>query len=164
MAQRFPHPSSGRVLDHRRGQHYDIYHFKIKGGSPVLNHAFVTGGRGSRIVNAITGDSYCSFHTVGSVYEADYFRVRICGAFPKRNMLCDLYYDTPREYETHFQTTLSDETKKAWYESHRQVSNLDALELNVDLGKHEAAAIAGGAAAIASTLVRSETLNAPFSF
>jgi len=105
----------------RNRQSNALYYFRIK-SSPIMQHAFTTGGRGSRIVNAITGDSYYSHHTVGSAYEMDYFRVRIPGAFSKWQAPCDLYYDSPDEFEAHFQTKLNATTKKIWQDEHRNAN------------------------------------------
>lgn len=90
---------------------WNLYHFKY--GKGMTGNAFTCNKRGDSIVNAVTGINYYLGHKVGSKYEQLYFTVRIPGES------VDLFYDSPSEFEQHFQIKLRELTKQAWVLKHK---------------------------------------------
>jgi hypothetical protein len=74
----------------------------------VFVEKYGSGGQGSQIRNAVTGQRYQ--HIVGSADEDFYFKVAdTTSAIP-----LTLFYETPEEYEQHQYTRVSDSVKENW--------------------------------------------------
>ena len=89
---------------------------------------------GQRIINAMTGSFYDI--NVGSRDESRLFKVSTSQPFHKHTnfmgeevidadgyQINTLFYDTPEQYEKHKGVTVSDNTKKEWYERHPHVEH-----------------------------------------
>jgi hypothetical protein len=77
--------------------------------------------RSSYIINAITGENYPFLF--GSANEKLLFKINMSNELTKTMRLIHnewirepsfLYYDSPEQFERHFDWTISDETKKRW--------------------------------------------------
>jgi hypothetical protein len=68
---------------------------------------------GSSIRCAMTGH-YFSEYKVGSCNEDYFFKVCLSGIIPECPFGKFLYYSSPNEYENHFNTEVTDETKYLW--------------------------------------------------
>lgn len=64
---------------------------------------------GSRIRNAVTG--FFEEKMVGRIDEFNYFKVTLSGQLGQNPSSKHLYYDSPQQYEVHFQTIVDDEMK-----------------------------------------------------
>jgi hypothetical protein len=87
---------------------------------------YTSGNIGTRIRNAVSGIRYN--YKVGSRDEDLLFSVKIATG----EILPDegaLYYDNPEQYERHFFTKISQETKKQWYEKNVKARQINALKL-----------------------------------
>lgn len=73
---------------------------------------FGSGGQGTSIINAVTGNKYNI--KVGSAEENLFFKVTDSTGFNGRNEPLMLYYDSPEQYENHYFTNVSQEAKKQW--------------------------------------------------
>jgi hypothetical protein len=73
---------------------------------------FGSGGQGTRIINAVTGNKYNI--KVGSAEENLFFKVTDSTGFNGRNEPLMLYYDSPEQYENHYFTNVSQDAKKQW--------------------------------------------------
>jgi hypothetical protein len=71
-----------------------------------------SGGQGTRIINAVTGNKYNI--KVGSAEENLFFKVTDSTGFNGRNEPLMLYYDCPEQYENHYFTNVSQNTKQQW--------------------------------------------------
>lgn len=78
----------------------------------VCIESYSSGDVGTRVYNAITGNSYP--FTVGSKQESKLFKVT--DAYGNRDVRTPrmLYYNNPEEYEKHFNVVLSSKIKDAW--------------------------------------------------
>ena len=74
---------------------------------------YMAGSPGSPIVNAVTGQKYAG-HIVGKFHEDLYFKVMLCSGENGPNPVT-LFYDSPSQYEKHFQRTVSDRNQNIWY-------------------------------------------------
>ena len=74
---------------------------------------FASGCQGCSIRNAVTGIRDPN-SIVGSRAEDMYFKVAFCTGEtgPDTNIL---FYDTPEQYERHMHATVSESSKKAWF-------------------------------------------------
>jgi hypothetical protein len=85
----------------------------------IVKHigCFKSGSQGSYIRNAITGIRNYE-HKVGSFDENLYFKVNIAtGEYGKDPLV--LFYDTPKEHETQFFTSLNPDIKMNWQEKYQ---------------------------------------------
>ena len=71
-----------------------------------------SGSQGTRIVNAVTGNKYNI--KVGSAKENLLFKVIDATGFNGRKEPLMLYYDSPEQYENHYFTNVSQDTKQQW--------------------------------------------------
>jgi len=71
-----------------------------------------SGSQGSRIINAVTGTKYNI--KVGSAEENLFFKVTDSTGVNGRNEPLILYYDSPEQYENHYFTNVSSDTKQQW--------------------------------------------------
>lgn len=71
-----------------------------------------SGSQGTRIVNAVTGNKYNI--KVGSAKENLLFKVIDATGFNGRKEPLMLYYDSPEQYEEHYFTNISPDTKQQW--------------------------------------------------
>ena len=85
---------------------------KIDGKSRITIKNYGSGSQGSRIVNAVTGNKYNI--KVGSAKENLLFKVIDATGFNGRKEPLMLYYDSPEQYEQHYFTTISPDTKQQW--------------------------------------------------
>jgi len=67
---------------------------------------------GTHLRNAITGGYYDE--TVGSKRENLWFKVNNATAFGGRRNPAIMYFDTPEQFERHFNTTVSAKNKEMW--------------------------------------------------
>jgi hypothetical protein len=74
---------------------------------------FSSGIQGTTIRNAVTGARY-SGCLVGSQAEDLYFKVALCTGETKMERPT-LFYENPEQYERHMHTTVSESTKKYWF-------------------------------------------------
>ena len=72
---------------------------------------YSAGDSGSNIRNAETGDYYK--YKVGSKDEDLFFKLRLLTDKCDED-LTTLYYDSPEQYENHFNTVISDDVKEKW--------------------------------------------------
>jgi len=101
--------------------------FKIKStikGIPSISAYSTSILPGATIRNAVSGyleNDYAgrSIYKVGSINEELFFKanVSINGISGEPRIL---FYDSPEQYERHFRTTLSDETKNIWREKYNK--------------------------------------------
>ena len=75
--------------------------------------SYGSGQIGSRIRNAVTGQSY--LYLVGSKDEDHMFKVIDAVGRNGRKEPLFLFYDTPEQYENHQFIKLGQEVKEAWY-------------------------------------------------
>jgi len=85
---------------------------KIDGKSRITIKNYGSGSQGSRIVNAVTGNKYNI--KVGSAKENLLFKVIDATGFNGRKEPLMLYYDSPEQYEQHYFTNISPDTKQQW--------------------------------------------------
>jgi hypothetical protein len=71
-----------------------------------------SGCQGTRIINAVTGTKYNI--KVGSAEENIFFKVTDSSGINGRNEPLMLYYDSPEQYENHYFTNVSQDTKQQW--------------------------------------------------
>ena len=71
-----------------------------------------SGCQGTRIINAVTGSKYNI--KVGSAEENIFFKVTDSSGINGRNEPLMLYYDSPEQYENHYFTNVSQDTKQQW--------------------------------------------------
>ena len=71
-----------------------------------------SGCQGTRIINAVTGTKYNI--KVGSAEENLFFKVTDSSGINGRNEPLMLYYDSPEQYENHYFTNVSQDTKQQW--------------------------------------------------
>jgi hypothetical protein len=71
-----------------------------------------SGCQGTHIINAVTGNKYNI--KVGSAEENIFFKVTDSTGFNGRNEPLMLYYDSPEQYENHYFTNVSPDTKQHW--------------------------------------------------
>jgi len=71
-----------------------------------------SGCQGSNIINAVTGNKYNV--KVGSAEENLFFKVTDSTGFNGRNEPLILFYDSPEQYENHYFTYVSPDTKQKW--------------------------------------------------
>ena len=71
-----------------------------------------SGCQGTRIINAVTGTKYNI--KVGSPEENTLFKVTDSSGVNGRNEPLMLYYDSPEQYENHYFTNVSPNTKQQW--------------------------------------------------
>lgn len=84
---------------------------------PIKVRAFETSQiTGAPLRNAITGlpyltqnNKYCKY---GSLEEYDYFKVRDISNLKKKGLV--FFYDSPEQYERHFEKTLPANVTKSW--------------------------------------------------
>jgi hypothetical protein len=98
---------------------YHLLTRKNRQGQVKKVPCFGSGGQGTSIRNAITGERIFS-HKVGSFSEDLYYKVMICTGESKHGDPITLFYESPEHYERHQFQSLDKETKKMWYE--RQIS------------------------------------------
>jgi hypothetical protein len=80
---------------------------------------FGSGGQGTRIINAVTGNKYNI--KVGSAEENMFFKVTDSTGFNGRNEPLMLYYDSPEQYENHYFTNVSQDTKQQWIQRSQNI-------------------------------------------
>jgi hypothetical protein len=80
---------------------------------------FGSGGQGTRIINAVTGNKYNI--KVGSAEENLFFKVTDSTGFNGRNEPLMLYYDSPEQYENHYFTNVSQDAKQQWIQRSQNV-------------------------------------------
>ena len=71
-----------------------------------------SGCQGTYIINAVTGNKYNI--KVGSAKENLLFKVIDATGFNGRKEPLMLYYDSPEQYEQHYFTNISPDTKQQW--------------------------------------------------
>ena len=88
--------------------------FKIDGktNTRISIKNYGSGSQGSHIVNSVTGNKYNI--KVGSAKENIFFKVIDATGFNGRKEPLMLYYDSPEQYEQHYFTNVSPDTKKQW--------------------------------------------------
>lgn len=74
---------------------------------------YMAGQPGTPIVNAVTGQKYPG-HFVGRFHEDLYFKVMLCSGENGPNPVT-LFYDSPNQYEKHFQRKVSERNQNIWY-------------------------------------------------
>ncbi len=89
---------------------------KKNGKRVKLIGCFCSGQQGSCIRNAVTGIKDYS-NKVGSFNEDLYFKVNFALGINSPNPLI-LFFDNPKEFETHFSTTLTTCVKDNWDEKY----------------------------------------------
>lgn len=82
---------------------------------------FGSGQVGSRIRNAITGHKYNIL--VGSKDQEKLYSVALCTGESGIKCPVFMYYDSPEQYEAHFDTRLDMDRKTAWHMRKPAVSN-----------------------------------------
>ena len=89
---------------------------KNRSNRTKLIGCFCSGPQGSYIRNAVTGIKNYS-NKVGSINEDLYFKVNFAlGNYGSRPVI--LFFDNPKEFETHFSITLSQSIKDKWDEKY----------------------------------------------
>jgi hypothetical protein len=78
----------------------------------IIIECYGSGDTGTYIRDAISGDK--TPYRVGSYYEYLFYRVAICTGENKMKEPLMLYYISPVEYEKHFFTKVSNDTKIEW--------------------------------------------------
>jgi hypothetical protein len=68
---------------------------------------------GSIIRNAISGQYQTNFF-VGKPDEFEFFKVSLSGHLGQKPQSKHLYYDSPQQYESHFEVTVASEIKEKW--------------------------------------------------
>ena len=82
----------------------------------IIVEVYGSGQTGSRIRNAVTGQTYS--YLVGSGAEDLFFKVTDSTGRKGRKYPLILFYDSPEQYENHQFTSVSQEIKKTWQEKH----------------------------------------------
>ena len=80
----------------------------------IVVEVYGSGQTGSRIRNAVTGQTYS--YLVGSRAEDLFFKVTDSSAHNGIKYPLILFYDSPEQYEKHQFTSVSQEIKKKWQE------------------------------------------------
>ena len=111
----------------------DKHYFKIKGskkGVPSITGFSTTMLPGATIRNGVTGYLECDYagkpiYKVGTLNEDLFFKASISvnGITGEPRIL---FYDNPEQYERHFKTRLSIETKNRWQKKYHK--RLEAIE------------------------------------
>ncbi len=130
----------------RFGESYknDKHYFKIKGnkkGIPSITGFSTSVLPGATIRNGVTGYLECDYmgkpiYKVGSLNEELFFKanVSVNGITGEPRIL---FYDSPEQYERHFRTTLSDETKNIWREKYKTRVVINEKNKKPEVSYHE---------------------------
>jgi hypothetical protein len=98
-----------------------VYYDKYKNKSITKKvGCYMSGGPGSFIKNAVTGQKYPE-HYVGKFDEELYFKAMLCSGENGSDPVT-LFFESPSQYEKHFFRTLPDKTKDDWFK------RLDSLQ------------------------------------
>lgn len=78
---------------------------------------------GSVIRNAVTGFYQSGFY-VGKSDEKQFFKISLSGDLGQNPVSKHLYYDSPEQYEQHFQTTIDSVIKNNWKAKFSNVNDI----------------------------------------
>lgn len=82
--------------------------------TPLKITYYASGGKGSRIRNAVSGSHYRNkYFTVGSMIEDLFFKVNVADGMFGQNTIT-LFYENPEEYERQHREQLSVDIKNKW--------------------------------------------------